>query len=193
MEAKAETFASYLAKQYIAKKGFKAGTVPEAKALESAADIVLTLADGMTFQLVCIVDREANPGKRFALTREAVEEIGKKCLQYSGKVSGNQLPVTISVMEVGPGPFSEADRARLKPFKRRGLFFKVVLFGWLVDTAGRSAWTNAPFGGLMTGRRFIEGLLRAPRESHAELQRPAPALPARTGFPLLTCALLALL
>jgi len=192
MEGKGETFAAYLAKQYVAKKGFKPGTVPEAGALASAADIVLTLADGMRFEIVCIVDREADPGKRFGLSRDAVEEIGKACLKYSGKVSSTQLPVSIHVMEVGPGPFTDSDRARLQAFKRRGLFSKVVLLGWIVSTASASVWTNAPFRGLMLGRRFIEGLLQSPRQSPAEMQRPAAALP-RHGFPLLTCALLALL
>jgi rhomboid protease GluP len=192
MEVKGETFAAYLAKQYVAKKGYKPGTVPEAGALASAADIVLTLSDGMRFEIVCIVDREADPGKRFGLSRDAVEAIGKACLKYSGKVSSTRLPVSIHVMEIGPGPFADSDRGRLQAFKRRGLFSKVHLSGWIVSTAEASVWTNAPFRGLMLGRRFIEGLLQEPRQSAAEMQRPAAALP-RHGLPLLTFALLALL
>jgi len=193
MEGKGETFAAYLAKQYIAKKSFKSGTVPEAGALAAAADIVLTLADGLRFEIVCIVDREANPGKRFALSRDTLEEIGKSCLKYSGKMSGTQLPVSIRVIEVGREPATEADRDRLKAFKRRGLFSKVHLSGWIVGTADASVWANSAFRGLLIGRRFIEELLRNPRESDAELRRPAPALPAKARFPLVTCALLALL
>src|SRR6266849_5901604 len=159
-----QTFATYLARQYMAKKSFAVRTVPEAKALASAADIVLTLSDGMRFEILCIVDREANPGKQFGLSRDAVEEIGKSCLKYAGKVSSAQLPVTIQVMEVGPQAGASADRARLKPFKR-----------------------------LFVGRRFIERLLREPRESESEMQRPAHALPGKARFPLVTCALLVLL
>lgn len=188
-----QTFAAYLAKHYIAKKGFIAGTVPEAARLEAASDIVLTRSDGMSFQILCIIDREAHPGKQFPLSRDAVEEIGKQCLKYSGSVSGNRMPVTLQVMEIGGAPITEADRVRLKAFKRKSLFSKVVLFGWIVDTAAASVWSNAPFKGLLAGRKFIERLMQAPRSPEAELQQPAPKALPRTRFPVLTCALLALL
>src|SRR6266702_7143513 len=164
-----QTFATYLAKQYMAKKGFAAGTVPETKALVSAADIVLTLSDGMRFEILCIVDREANPGKQFGLSRDAVEEIGKSCLKYAGKVSGAQLPVTIQVMEVGPQVGASADRARLKRCRRGSIFSKALIFAWTVDTSAASVWTNAPFNGLFVGRRFIERLLREPRQSESQM------------------------
>jgi len=188
-----QTFATYLARQYIAQKGFKAGTVPEANALVSAADIVLTLSDGLRFEILCLVDREANPGKRFGLSRDAVEAVAKDCLKYSGAMNRTKLPVTIHVMEVGPQPGAGPDRERLKPFKRRGLFSKAVLVAWLVDTATPSVWCNGAFNGLLLGRRFIERLMREPRASDAELQRPAPALPQKARLPLVTCTLLALL
>jgi len=188
-----QTFATYLAKQYMAKKGFAAGTVPEARALVSAADIVLTLSDGLRFEILCVVDREADPGRRFGLSRDAVEEIAKSCLKYAGKVNRAQLPVTIQVMEVGPQAGASADRARLKPFKRSRVFSKALIFAWTVDTSAASVWTNAPFNGLLAGRRFIERLLREPRQSESQMQRPAHALPEKARFPLVTCALLALL
>lgn len=68
-----ETFAAYLAKHYIERKGFRPGTVPEANALSDACDIVLTLFDGMSLQVVCIVDREAHPQKTFAMSRQTLE------------------------------------------------------------------------------------------------------------------------
>src|SRR6266704_2869316 len=185
-----QTFATYLAKQYMAKKGFAAGTVPEARALVSAADIVLTLSDGLRFEILCVVDREADPGRRFGLSRDAVEEIAKSCLKYAGKVNRAQLPVTIQVMEVGPQVGASADRARLKPFKRSRVFSKALIFAWTVDTSAASVWTNAPFNGLFVGRRFIERLLREPRESESEMQRPAHALPGKARFRLLTAAVL---
>jgi rhomboid protease GluP len=185
-----QTFATYLAKQYIVKKGFRPGTVPEANALMSAADVVLTLSDGMRFEIVCIVDREKNAGRRFAIARDALEEIGRSCLKYAGKMGRTQLPVTLHVVEVGA--LDAADRARLKAYKRKGFFSKAVLVGWAVDPAAGTVWTNAPFNGRMIGRGFIERLLREPRESDADM-RSAPALPERARFPLLTCALLAVL
>ena len=188
-----QSFATYLARSYIAKKGFQAATVPEAAGLTAASDIVLTRADGMNFQIICIVDRERNPGKQFALSRAAVAEIGKACLKYSGKMNGVQMPVVIHVMEIGPGPVSGADYKRLKTLKRPSMFSKAHIAAWSIDTARKSVWSNAWLKGLLLGRPFVEKMLRAPRVSEAELApKTAPAL-SRERFPVLTCGLLALL
>src|SRR5688572_119144 len=104
-----ETFAAYLAKHYVGRKGFSLGTVPEAAALAEACDIVLTLADGMRLEVVCIVDRETHPEKTFGLSREALDEIGRKCFKYVGNYSGTQMPVSFDVVEVGPEPATEED------------------------------------------------------------------------------------
>src|ERR1051326_2143217 len=133
-----DSFASYLAKHYIGRKGFQPGTVPEAEPLAQVCDIVLTQADGMSFQVVCIVDREKNPQKTFAMPLEALLEIGQRCLKYTGKVSGQQMPVTLQIVEVGRGPGSPQDRQRLGALKRKSAFGKVVPIAWRLDTtAGR--------------------------------------------------------
>jgi len=183
------TFAEYLAGVYAGRKGFSAGTLPEAAALAEACDIVLTRSDGLTLQFLCIVDREANPQKTFALTPQALHEIGERCLKYTGSVSGAKMPVTFQVMEVGPVP---ADRARLAPLKKKSAFSRVIPTAWSLNTAEGTVWTNAPLGGLFMGRRALQKLLRAPRIADAELARPQIAL-ARERFPLLTMALLAVL
>src|SRR5262249_1389580 len=186
------TFASYLAKHYVGRKGFRPGTVPEAEALAQACDIVLTQSDGMTMQVVCIVDRENNPQKTFAMPLDTLLEIGQRCLKYTGKVSGQQMPVTIQIMEVGPGPGSPEDRQRLAALKRKSAFGKVIPIGWRLDTTTGKAWTNAAFGGLLMGKRALEKLMQGPRLADAELQAPALAI-GRERFPVLTIALLAAL
>lgn len=190
--AQSQSFATYLARSYIAKKGFKADTVPEAAELKGASDFVLTRAD-MSFQILCIVDREANPGKKFALSRDALVRIGKGCLKYSGKVNGARMPVVIHIIEVGPGPVAKADQKRLKIYKRPHLFSKVHIAAWSLDTARRSVWSNAWLNGLLIGRRFHETLLRTPRASDAELAPKPEIVLRRERFPLVTGALLALL
>jgi rhomboid protease GluP len=189
----AQTFAAYLAKQYMAKKGFSPGTVPEASGLVSGSDIVLTRADGMSFQITCMIDREAHANKRFELSRDAVEEIGKQCLKYSGTINRAKMPVVIQIMEIGRTPISAVDRDRLKLLKRRSIFSKVVISAWIIDTSTASVWSNAPFNGRMAGRSFIERLLRAPRVNAAELRRPATAAVPHHGFPFLTSGLLTML
>jgi len=187
-----ETFATYLAKHYVARKGFRPGTVPEAEALLQACDLVLTQSDGITFQVVCIVDREKNPQKTFAMPVEALRAIGEKCLKYAGKVSGQQMPATFQVIEVGPGPGSDEDRRRLSALKRNSLFGKVCPFAWRLDTTAGKAWTNAPLGGLFLGKGAMEKLMRGPRLADADLRTPEVAI-ARERFPALTIALLVVL
>ena len=187
-----DSFASYLAKHYIGRKGFQPGTVPEAEPLAQVCDIVLTQADGMSFQVVCIVDREKNPQKTFAMPLEALLEIGQRCLKYTGKVSGQQMPVTLQIVEVGRGPGSPQDRQRLAALKRKSAFGKVVPIAWRLDTTAGRAWTNAPFGGLLMGKRAMEDLMRGPRLADKDLQAPQLAV-GRERFPALTIALLAVL
>jgi rhomboid protease GluP len=187
------SFAAYLARYYMAQKGFTSGTVPEARGLVVEADFVLTRSTGMSLEIVCLVDGEAHPGKRFGMSWEALDEIGRECLRYSGTVNRTKMPVTIHIFEIGRTPITEAQRQRLKPLKRRSFFGKVLLFAWALDVATGEVWTNAPFNGRLAGRAQIERLLRGPRLGESELRAPPAAVAPPTRFPVLTWALIALL
>ena len=187
-----DTFATYLAKRYIAHKGFNPGTVPEAEALNRECDIILTFFDGMSMQVICIVDREANPQKTFNMSRDAMDQIGQDCLKYTGTVSGQKMPVSFRIIEVGAVPASDADINRLGALKRKSIRSKVILTSWTVDTVARKTWTNAPLGGFFGGKRIIDRLLRMPRVDDADLIQPEIVL-AHNRFPLLTVAMLATL
>src|ERR1043166_4941481 len=187
-----DSFASYLAKHYIGRKGFQPGTVPEAEPLAQVCDIVLTQADGMSFQVVCIVDREKNPQKTFAMPLDALLEIGQRCLKYTGKVSGQQMPVTLQIVEVGPGPGSPQDRQRLGALKRKSAFGKVVPIAWRLDTTAGRAWTNAPLGGLHCGEHGEkrDGERRETLTANGELRRLEVLVgEARAAHQILHCAL----
>jgi hypothetical protein len=97
-----ETFARYLARQFIANKEYSQRVVPEAAPLVAAADIVLIRSDGMTVTLMCLIDREADPSKHFTLSRDQVDEIGAKCLKYAGKINNTQMPVVIQIVSGDP-------------------------------------------------------------------------------------------
>ncbi len=185
-----ETFATYLAKYYVGRKGFSPGTVPEAEALTDACDIILTLADGMTLKVICIVDRETHPQKTFGLSREELNRIGKECLKYTGSVSGAKMPATFQIMEVGPEPPSEEDRRRLEVFKRESLTSKVILTAWKLDTTSRTVWTNGEPG--FFDRRSVKRLLSEPRLADAELMQPEVVF-ERERFPAVAVALLVVL
>lgn len=162
-----QTFAAFLARHFAAEKGYRADTVPEAAALAEACDFVLTYRDAMRFRLLCIVDCEAHPDRRFVPSPEALQEIGRSCLKYGGKAHGSRVPVLIQVMEVGRAHLSPADQQRLAPYRRHSLFSRVLMHAWIVSPNQRAVWTNMPFKGWFGERRFIERLLVAPRASRA--------------------------
>jgi hypothetical protein len=94
----ADTFARYLAKYYFVHEGFTAAIPPEATALTEACDYVVCRRNGMTFEIVCFVDRGARPGARFGLSPDDT----RNCLKYTRKMGVSQLPASIQVVEVGP-------------------------------------------------------------------------------------------
>jgi rhomboid protease GluP len=192
----ADGFAIRLARHLVAGAGFRPGVVPEAAALEGAADFVLTGMDGLTFTIVCIVDRERDPAHEFGLPPAQVEAIGTACAKYSGAVNGARMSAAIKIVEVGHAPPTAGQRARLAPFRRRAFFTHCVLSAWVLDTAAKTVWTTSPFGGRLAGgasdRAFLERLLQAPGAAPGSLARPAAALAAPRP-PLASWALLALL
>lgn len=101
----ANTFCNYLARQFVSKKGFGLGTVPEAQKLVAASDTVLTLYDGVPFTVLCLIDRDANPGKTFDLPLSELQAIALSCRKYSASLSplgSTKMPIVIRVIEVGP-------------------------------------------------------------------------------------------
>ena len=191
--ASTESFANYLSRNYVLQKGYHPGAVPEARALLDAADIVLTRADGMSFQIVCLVDREANPQSRFLLEKDALLGIGAACSKYVGTVNGTKLPVSIRVIEIANEAPAEEDIARLKllrsgpkPFSKAP---RVAISSWLLNTAENSIWTNVPFKGIFAGRHELQKLMKEPRKSVIEPPED-PALSDEPRRPVLTHGLL---
>ncbi|MGB8738018.1 MAG: rhomboid family intramembrane serine protease [Rhodomicrobium sp.] len=187
-----EKFAAYLAKALIAKKGYRPGTVPEAHELSAHCDAVLTRADGLTVSIVAIVDREADPTRRFGLAGVAVEEIGRACLRYSGTAGGRKLPVSITVIETGAASVPPEDKDRLKSLKSRSLFSKVHISAFALGVSKQELWTNTPVRGRAM-RSFLRRLLTGPRLSNAQLMpKPPAAMPEHRPL-VLTYGLLAVL
>lgn len=189
-EALPETFCTYLAKQFIARQGFDVARVPEVERLHDSCDIVLARSDGYTFGILAMADREARPGAAFTIGPEELEQIGEACLKYAGKINRRQMPVSIGVIEVGPG--SPEQPRRLEAFRRSGLLAKVVPFAMTVDTVTGAVWSNG--GGWFSKglyHSFVEGLLTSPRET-VDMAPPVVAT-ASFSFPILTTAILAVL
>jgi len=186
-ESRSETFCTYLAKQFIAKKGFELARVPEVQRLQDACEIVLTRS-GYSFDILCMVDREARPNAIFDIGAEELREIGRACLKYAGEVNRRKMPVSIGVLEVGPR--SPEQEPRLLHLKRTSLLAKVLPFAMIVDTVACEVWDNTT-NWLSKGlyESFIEKLLVAPRESEANLA-PTVVATAPPSFPILAPAIL---
>lgn len=184
------SFARYLAKVLVAKSGYVEGSPPGTEELAAASDIVLTKADGLTFSVVCIVDAEQDPSRRFGLARQKLREIGEVCRKrYAGTVSGSRMPAIIEIVEVR-SPATPEDRERLKPLRSR---FGTVVMAYAVDRSSSTVTVNA-WSLVNPRRRLLERLLKEPMLGEDQLLRPAPAaLPEPKGFPFLTYLILAVL
>ncbi len=184
-----DTFCSYLARQFIAKRGFAPCDIPEAAPLAAHCDHLLSYADGNSLTILAMVDRETHPGKTFDMSPEATAEIGRACLKRTGSSYFSQDLVALMIMEAGPQ--DEDQRARLSQIKASGLFSKMQPSGWIVDPQQKSVWTNARFGSLSPYRRFIHKMMTSPREQIAPPQTVAVDLTPR--FPYLTVAIIGVL
>jgi rhomboid protease GluP len=191
--ARADTFCSYLAQQFIAKKGFTAGTVPEAERLVAASDIVLTLHSiGTPFTILCLIDREAFPGKGFDLPMSELGSIAEQCLKYSDQINAygsERMPIVIRVIEIGST--SPEQLERLKAIRLPLLASKCLTSALAVDTAAGTVWSSSLQGQPEWG--FVEETLHQPRQSDAKTTSlVAVALPPKT-VPYLTFGVIGLL
>ena len=175
----------------MAKKGYQPGSFPEAAELEANSDIILTLFDGYSVSIACLVDRETHPGKTFALSNNTVESIGEACRKYTGRVGTTKMPVFIHIYEIGPAEADGSQQRRLAAYEARNFIAKVRPSGWIVDPAARALWSNAQFGVRWNGQRFIKSLLNSPRENDEALTVAPVAAKVAPSFPWLTVAILA--
>src|SRR5882672_6195209 len=182
-----ETFCLYLAKQLVAKRGFVPGAPEEAGEIAVQSDIVLTFTDGYTPIIIALIDREEHPDKTFTLSAERVRAIAQDCRVLAGRVSGSRMPVYIHLMEVGPATPDQP--GRLGEIRRPSFFSKTQVAAWVVDPQQSTLWRTADYRSRGT-KRFIEGLLGAPREA---VVAPEPVALAPPTFPWLTAAMIAIL
>lgn len=183
-----ESFARYLARKLVAEQGFVEGTVPEAQELVAASDAVLTYSDGMALCIVCLVDREREPSRRFGLDIAALERIGNVCLQYAGTMNGAKMGVGLQVIEVGRAPMTDEDRQRLSQY-RLSLWSEVMPQAMYVDTsAPGTVWANR-WRRAKVSAGYVRRLLKEPRKVEV---LDEVAAPPKRAF-VMTTALLAAL
>jgi rhomboid protease GluP len=190
--------AIYLAKCMIADHGFVGGCPPEAAALADACDIVLTGGDGLGLTIACIIDREADPARRFSMPPAQVDELAAACRKHAGSMYGVKEAVTIEVWEVGPDVADTDDRARLEGYAFRQVTQKgVSIRGYALDPRTGSGhppdlFTTAADGDARRAwvREIMGGRWRSDRELHATVRKQEKVARFDTT-PLATYALLA--
>ena len=184
-----DSFAIYFAKRLVAEEGFTEGTVEEARALMDACDVLLMYTDGMRFSLVCVVDAERDPTRKFALPPEVVRGIAEACRVYCGKLFGVQLSPLIRIVEIR-SRIEEADRKRLLAY-RPGLRNGTHIEGAILSPQEKRAWNTRRLGLRLTLAHTR--LLRAPRIPDAELFQETVEPDAQVDQPYLTYGILAML
>ena len=184
-----EPFAKYLAQVYLG-KGYKLGCLPEMKPLALASDISLVRSDGMTVNMVFVIDRETHPDKFFDISQKSVDELGQSCLKYTARVQHVPLPVYIMLVEVRGKEINELDLKRLEPITCKPSSSKVKISTWYLDTEKRNLWTNANWKLGWGNKRLFSSLLISPRKTAEELRAPS-VRPHKT--PWLTWAMIAIL
>ncbi len=183
-------FAAYLVKYLIAKERYHIGTVPEALALQSVADIVLSRTDGLSLYITAIVDRERNPDRRFFIDRQQLDAIGAACAKYCGSVGRTKLPVVVNIIEIAATPPDDADKARLGIYRKASYNARFVPQAWVLSTGDHSVWSSAGLAGRLQSGRYRR-LMRAPRLSDAALEASGAPAVQPAGRPVVTFALLA--
>lgn len=150
------TTADRLAKEFIAKQGYVAGTVDEAAPLIDACDFILTKQDGLSFSLVCIVDAESDAARRFEFAKDAAKEIlAVCCARYSGTITGAKMPAVLVIVEVRPSVTDE-DRKRLRGYSNR-FFDQNAIHAFVIDCSTKKVATATRYS-LVAGwgwRRFL--------------------------------------
>ena len=166
-----ETLAAYMAKFYRAKRGYRMGTVPEANALVSACDYILTRPDA---------HRVLDPVHRRPRGRSRPDI---HAVAHCGRGDRQGVPALYRPLRAHPDADAHRDRGdrrgadqRRAEAPPRGLqallfFSKAVIIAKAIDTASQSIWTNAPLGGPLRGPG-LRKMAFGPRLSPAEL-RPA--------------------
>ena len=114
------------------------------------------------------------------MSRPELLDIGRACLPYTGKINGQHMPVGIQLYELGQGPPSDEDRARLKALHKPGVG-KVHITAFYLDTINKTVWSSAAFNGRLRGRAWLERVLREPRKQEHEISSPMQWFRAQEG------------
>jgi membrane associated rhomboid family serine protease len=167
----------------LARHGFRPGPPPGATELEEASDDVLTLTDGLSVQILCVVACGTDPDRRFEIPPERVFDIAEACRAHAGNLS-----VFISIVEIALSSSKER-RERLRRYVKRGLRSKVFVVAFTIEEGSGTVWTNAPLLAA-SQRRLFQSIIRKPPLLGDELA-PQEVAVRDPAFPIATALTIA--
>lgn len=121
--------------------------------IANKCDYLLIKTDGLTMGFTLIIDN----GFAELPTMAELKEVGSACLQYTGVINGQKMPIHIQIFFLNP-PDHTQDQL-LKEYHFVKLFKKVVVQSFVLNSTTKKVLTNAPLGGLFVGKSFYQKLI----------------------------------
>jgi membrane associated rhomboid family serine protease len=119
--------------------------------------------------VICIVDGETQPDRRFTIPPDDLFVIGQACLKYRGPTRRNPPLIKLHVLEVGPGATDPERRDSLRPYDGAVSPDGVVLSAWAIDTTSKSVWSSASTQAEFLSTRAIENVMAMPHATAADV------------------------
>lgn len=192
------SYAKYLAARLIAEERFEPIVLAELEPLAAQSHAMLVYSDGIALTVIALIDHEEPTSRAFTMSQEALVELGKKCLQYTGTMNGQKVPVSLMLWEVGRAP-SAVLQERLGSLHRAPGNENIMISGWILDPSnpreGDRVWTTLKWYQLGThpSRAWVKRVLASPRQAVVERGPDVPLGDPTIAKPLVTHGLLALL
>jgi len=133
--------AKYLAVEY-----------PELFELGHLTDLILVKGDGLSFQINLLIDSSQHSSNRVSV--DQLIKVGQKCLNYTGRVNGQKMPVVINIF------FFDNRNEHLisltQEFKKLPFKTKVGITSYGINTLARFTTTKVAFNGFLADGRFLK-------------------------------------
>ena len=129
---------------------------PELIELGYLTDLILIKSDGLIFQINLLIDCSQHNSTRLSV--DQLIEVGQKCLNYTGRVNGQKMPVGINIFFFDNQ--NENLSSLVKEFKKIPLKTKVALSSYGINTLNGFTATQVAFNGFLADGRFIKKWLK---------------------------------
>lgn len=125
---------------------------PELLELGRLTDLILIKSDGLIFQINLLIDYSQNSSTRISVNQ--LIEVGQKCLNYTGHVNGQKMPIGINIFFFDNQ--NESLISLTQEYKRLPIKTKVGITSYGINTLTSFITTKTVFNGFLADGRFIK-------------------------------------